>query len=64
MRTTNLKEANISAFVDSNSKYIGEKLHEVEIISPQNLICRFEPILISSRVFQFEIENQSRIKNG
>jgi hypothetical protein len=60
LETTNLREANIRAFVDSNPKYVGENLHGVKIISPENLIGRSEAILISSRVFQFEIENQIR----
>lgn len=60
METTNLREALISAFVDSNPKYIGERLNGVEIISPENIIGSNEAILITSRVFQFEIKNQIR----
>jgi SAM-dependent methyltransferase len=60
METTKLKEANIKAFVDSNPKYTGEKIFNVEIIKPENLVSRTETILISSRVYQEDIENQIR----
>jgi len=60
METTNLTDANIVAFVDSNTNYQGNSLKGVPIISPQMLTQHKQPILISSRVFQTEIQDQIR----
>jgi SAM-dependent methyltransferase len=60
MRTSRLPDANIVAFVESNARYQGKTLHDVPIIAPEELRGRKEPILISSRVFQHEIERQIR----
>jgi SAM-dependent methyltransferase len=60
LATSRLSEANISAFVDSNPRYQGKRLHGVPIIAPIDLKGRPEAILLSSRVFQEEIEQQIR----
>jgi hypothetical protein len=49
---------NISAFIDSNPKYHGQRLNGIPIVSPDSLGGRSEPILVCSRVFQKEIEQQ------
>jgi 2-polyprenyl-3-methyl-5-hydroxy-6-metoxy-1,4-benzoquinol methylase len=49
---------NIVGFIESNPKYIGEKLKDKLIVDPQGLLqfnCR---ILISSRIYQQEIVKQ------
>jgi 2-polyprenyl-3-methyl-5-hydroxy-6-metoxy-1,4-benzoquinol methylase len=60
MRTSRLPEANITAFVESNARYHGKELHGLPILAPEALRGRTEAILISSRVFQHEIEEQIR----
>jgi hypothetical protein len=60
LATSRLRDANISAFVDSNARYQGRELDGVPIIAPEALRGRGEPILISSRVFQDEIQRQIR----
>ncbi len=60
LATSKLSNANIRAFVDSNPRYQGKKLNAITIISPQDLKKLSEPILISSRVYQEEIETQIR----
>jgi hypothetical protein len=60
MATSRLGTANIVAFVDSNTRYQERALHGRPIISPEALRSRPEAILISSRVFQREIEEQIR----
>ena len=58
LATGGLDKVNVSAFIDSNPKYHGKRLHDIPIISPDTLGGRNEPILICSRVFQKEIEQQ------
>jgi FlaA1/EpsC-like NDP-sugar epimerase len=58
LATGGLDQVNVSAFVDSNPKYHGKRLHDIPIISPDSLGSRPEPILICSRVFPKEIERQ------
>jgi SAM-dependent methyltransferase len=58
LATGGLDGANICAFVDSNPKYHGQRLNNIPIVSPETLIGRSEPILVCSRVFQKEIEQQ------
>lgn len=58
LATGGLDNVNVSAFVDSNPKYHGKRLHDIPIVSPESLAGRPEPILICSRVFQKEIEQQ------
>jgi SAM-dependent methyltransferase len=60
MATTVLAKAAITAFVDSNPMYQGKLLNGFPILPPQALAGRSEPILISTRVFQREIERQIR----
>jgi SAM-dependent methyltransferase len=60
LATSKLSQANISAFVDSNPRYQGKSLQEIEIISPTELKYRNESIMISSRVFQSDIIQQIR----
>jgi hypothetical protein len=58
LATSRLSEAKITAFVDSNPRYQSKRLLGVPIISPTELKGRSEPVLISSRVFQRDIERQ------
>ena len=58
LATGGLDKVNISAFVDSNPKYHGQRLNDIPIVSPDSLGGRSEPILVCSRVFQKEIEQQ------
>jgi SAM-dependent methyltransferase len=60
LATSRLADAPIVAFVDSNPRYQGKQLNGVPILAPQELRDRSEPILISSRTFQREIEQQIR----
>jgi len=60
LATSKLTESNICAFVDSNSHYQGKQLNGIPIIAPADSKGRSEPILISSRAFQREIERQIR----
>jgi SAM-dependent methyltransferase len=60
LATTRLGEMNIQAFVDSNTKYHGRRLADRPIVAPAVLKDRHEPILVLSRVFQREIEDQIR----
>jgi SAM-dependent methyltransferase len=60
LATSRLAEANIVAFVDSNPHYRDKRLLDLPILAPSDLRNRPEAILISSRVFQSEIERQIR----
>jgi SAM-dependent methyltransferase len=60
MVTSRLAQGRIAAFIDSNARYHGKLLNGVPIIGPAALKERSEPILVSSRVFQREIETQIR----
>jgi len=60
MATSRLAEANIVAFVESNTRYHGQSLGGRPIVSPEHLKDHAEPVLISSRVFQQEIAKQIR----
>jgi SAM-dependent methyltransferase len=60
MATSRLKDAKIAAFVDSNPCYQGKTLQGVPIIAPAALQEMPQAILISSRVFQHNIEDQIR----
>ncbi|HET7696961.1 MAG TPA: methyltransferase domain-containing protein [Vicinamibacterales bacterium] len=64
MATSRLAEADIVAFVESNSRYHGKLLHGRPIVAPEALRERREPVLISSRVFQQEIADQIRTALG
>jgi SAM-dependent methyltransferase len=60
LATSRLGEARITAYVDSNPHYQGKRLGGVPVIAPAELRSRDEPIVISSRVFQRDIERQIR----
>jgi SAM-dependent methyltransferase len=60
MATSRLAEANIAAFIESNTRYHGKTLHGRPILPPAALKDHPEPVLISSRVFQQEIADQIR----
>jgi hypothetical protein len=60
MATSRLPEADIVAFIESNSRYHGKTLHGRPILAPEALRDHREPVLISSRVFQDEIAAQIR----
>jgi len=68
MESTSLAEANITVFVDVNSKYHGKELFGRQVISPREMAARSEPILISSRAFQSEIvdtiRNEAQLDNS
>ena len=60
LESTQLCQANIRAFVDSNSAYQGKTIHGVPILSPDALRTMTETVLISSRVFQLDIVSKIR----
>ena len=60
LAATDLGKADIRLFVDSNPRYQGKSLAGVPIISPRALSSDSGAILISSRVYQHEIEDQIR----
>jgi 2-polyprenyl-3-methyl-5-hydroxy-6-metoxy-1,4-benzoquinol methylase len=60
LTASQLAQANIHAFVDSNPRYQGIQLNGNPILAPGELCNRTEAILISSRVFQPVIEKQIR----
>ena len=64
LATSRFAEANIAAFIESNSRYQGRSLHGRPILAPSALKARTEPVLISSRVFQNEIAGQIRGELG
>ena len=54
------KNVPIAAFIDSNPKYQGRTLDGIPVVGPASLSGRKEPILISTRGFQSEIQDQIR----
>jgi SAM-dependent methyltransferase len=56
------RNVTIAAFVDSNPKYQGRNLSGVPVIAPSAVVGRTEPILISTRGFQSEIQHQIRVQ--
>jgi hypothetical protein len=64
LEVSDLARANLVAFVDSNPHYQGRTLCEVEVLPPEALQSRPEPILISSWVYQDEIAYQIREEMG
>jgi SAM-dependent methyltransferase len=60
LATSGLATANVRAFIDSNPRYHGKQLNGIPIIPPEDLRHRTEPVLISSWVYQREIERQIR----
>ncbi|MBA2271751.1 MAG: class I SAM-dependent methyltransferase [Chthoniobacterales bacterium] len=61
MESTNLAQANITTFVDVNSKFHGKELFGRPVIAPAQMAGRSEPVLVCSRAFQTDIVNY--IKN-
>jgi SAM-dependent methyltransferase len=57
IESTRLAQANITVFVDVNSKYHGTELFARKVISPREMESHQEPILVSSRAFQADIVN-------
>jgi len=64
LTTTRLANANITCFVDSNSKYHGKSVAGRRVESPDVLRSGSEPVLVLSRVFQQEISEQVRALSG
>jgi SAM-dependent methyltransferase len=64
LATSRLGEADIRAFVDSNTKYQDRQLDGRPIIGPEAVAGRGEPILVSSLTFQSEIAEQIRGRLG
>jgi SAM-dependent methyltransferase len=60
MATSRLAEADIVAFIESNSRYQGKTLLGRPILAPAALKDHHEPVLVSSRVFEKEIAEQIR----
>jgi len=64
LATGGLDLSKIALFVDSNPKYQNQNVHGVRVIAPAELKDHKEPILISSRGFQREIQHQIRQELG
>jgi len=64
LETSQLKEANIVAFLDSNSRYHGKTLHGVLIENPDTFHHPEAAILVSSHMAQQEIVQTIRVKLG
>lgn len=60
LASSRLKEAVVTALVDSNPIYQGKQLHGIRILAPIDLRGHTEPILISSRAYQEDIARQVR----
>lgn len=59
-----LDPARVVVFADSNPNYQNQQLRGVSVVPPDALKSHAEPILISSRGFQREIQDQIRHKLG
>jgi len=64
LETSELKNANIVAFLDSNSRYHGKKLHGITIEDPCKFMRPEVPILISSQMAQEDIKDSIANKLG
>ena len=64
LATGGLDPVKIALFADSNPKYQQRKLSGIPVVSPEELRNHPEPILVSSRSFQGEIQNQIRHSLG
>ncbi len=60
LATAELGRANIQAFIDSNPHYQGKQLAGRTFLAPKDIGSRPEPILITSWMYQKEIEEQIR----
>ena len=58
LETSSLANANILAFLDSNSRYQGKKLRGIPIVAPNEWTAPTTTILISSHVAEQEIKRQ------
>lgn len=64
LETSELKNANIVAFLDSNARYHGNTLHGVTIEDPNKFMRPEVPILISSHMAQEDIKDSIVNKLG
>jgi SAM-dependent methyltransferase len=68
LASTRLKEVNITAFVDSNTRYTGRFLNGIPIRPVQDVAFYEERILVASHQFQDEIvdliKNQLKLRNA
>jgi SAM-dependent methyltransferase len=64
LATSNLAQANIVAFVDSNPHYQGKRLKGIPVLAPGDMRSRSEAILVSSQASQAEIVRQIRTDLG
>ena len=64
LQTSNLKDANIVAFLDSNSRYHGKTINGILIEDPAKFLHPEAAILISSHMAQEEIKDAIRNKFG
>jgi SAM-dependent methyltransferase len=62
LETSSLPQANIVAFLDSNTAYQGKQLHGIPIVSPSGFDRRDAAILISSHMAEKEIKDQIQNK--
>lgn len=60
LAVTQLREANIVAFIDSNPNIQGQSFHGVPVLAPAGIVERTEAILIASWVFADDIARQIR----
>jgi SAM-dependent methyltransferase len=58
LETSKLGHANIVAFIDSNARYRGKKLHGVTIMTPDEFHSKDATVMISSEVYETEIKAQ------
>jgi FlaA1/EpsC-like NDP-sugar epimerase len=64
MANSDLAQANIVAFVDSNPHYQGKRLNGIPVLAPGDMRSRSETILVSSQASQGEIVRQIRADLG
>jgi hypothetical protein len=64
LATGGLDRSRVALFVDSSPKYQNQELQGIRVAPPSELQGRNEPILISSRSSQQEIQNQIRNNMG
>lgn len=64
LETSELKNANIVSFLDSNSRYHGKSLHGITIEDPRKFCRSDATILISSHMAQEDIKNSIEHKIG
>jgi len=64
LETSKLGKARILAFIDSNARYQGKKLHGVAIVTPAEFHSREATLLISSQVNEAEIKTQIQKQLG